>query len=79
MRRRVSARFARGQERTHGIRSPRLGWATRERAELELKRIAGPAILRLREMHDASWALVWPDGRVSGRFGTILPHEQRWA
>lgn len=61
------------------VRATRLGWATRERAELELKRVAGAATVRLRELHDESWALVWPDGRVSGRFGTILPHEQRWA
>lgn len=57
----------------------RLGWATRERAELEVKRIAGPAVIRLRQLHDASWALVWPDGLVKGRFGTITIHEQRWA
>lgn len=57
----------------------RLGWATRERAELEVKRIAGPAVIRLRQLHDASWALVWPDGHVKGRFGTITVHEQRWA
>lgn len=61
------------------IRATRLGWATRERAEQALKAVAGGAAVRLRELADESWALVWPDGRVSGRFGTIAKHEQRWA
>lgn len=64
---------------TSRVRATRLGWATRARAELELKRLAGPAVIRLRQLHDASWALVWPDGFARGRFGTISKHEQRWA
>ena len=65
--------------RTRATPKVRLGWATRQRAELEVKRIAGPAVIRLHQLHDASWALVWPDGLVKGRFGTILIHDQRWA
>jgi hypothetical protein len=79
MARRPSARFVRGQNRTHGVRATRLGWSTRERAEEELKRVAGVAAVRLRQLVDESWALVWPDGTVKGRFGTILQHEQVWA
>lgn len=75
---RAAATKAAQSRRTRATPKVRLGWATRERAELEVKRIAGPAAIRLRQLHDASWALVWPDGLVKGRFGTITIHEQRW-
>lgn len=77
MGRRPSARFVPGQNRLQ--RATRLGWASREKAATEMDRVRGCASVRIRQLADESWALVWPDGRVTGRFGTILPHEVSWS